>query len=331
MRYMRAGEGRSRSRRLLGALALSICLSVGCLGPLAGPAGADDSEPGEITYGLISSSDAFGPSGDVMVVKPAPDATPRAVGGPKWSFRAAPSWSPSGRRIAFISRGTTPSFAPTDLWVIDRDGTDPRQLTATPDQWEAFPDWSPNGAAIAYAVGPPVVWAPPEREPSEIWVWHMDGSDPTRISPPGAHDHYPAWSPDGQRLAFSRDGDIYVTTVATGATRRLTFNGNDNIQPAWSRDGRTIAYSGRVMPYVDFATFRSVEIFTVDARGGTPRRLTFNDELDRAPSWSPDGTSLAFERDVFMGSWWDPAIWMMRRDGTHQARITWSGGDPDWR
>jgi dipeptidyl aminopeptidase/acylaminoacyl peptidase len=96
---------------------------------------------------------------------------------------STPEWSPDGTRLAW-SR-TTESLV-SDIWVMNADGTDRRNLTHADGSFD--PTWSPDGTRIAY-----------ERN-FTIWVIDADGTDDHQISPAGAFDHDPAWSPDGQGL-----------------------------------------------------------------------------------------------------------------------------------
>ena len=61
-----------------------------------------------------------------------------------------------------------------------------------------------------------------------------------------AIEQYPAWSPEGDRLAFSRDEsgirNIFIKNVETGEENRLTEGTFDDIQPSWSPDGKTIVF-----------------------------------------------------------------------------------------
>lgn len=91
-----------------------------------------------------------------------------------------------------------------------------------------------------------------------------------------------AWSPDGLRLAFVRDGDVWTIDAAGGTGRRLTSDGAAS-SPVWSPDGTTLAW-------VDDGL-----LALGPADGSAPPR-TLAEGVSAAPAWSPDGTRLAFER-----------------------------------
>jgi TolB protein len=95
-------------------------------------------------------------------------------------------------------------------------------------------------------------------------------------------DVTPAWSPDGQRIAFvtGRDGDleIYIMDANGENPRNLTNHPAKDIAPAWSPDGKTIA----------FVTDRdgNNEVYLMDADGKNLRNLTNHPSNDRDPDWS---------------------------------------------
>ena len=132
-------------------------------------------------------------------------------------------------------------------------------------------------------------------------------------------------------LAFvsTRDGDyaIYAMNADGGHERRLTPRDVSNptspqelffqIEPAWSPDGSEIAFASR--------RNGSYDIFVMEADGTGTRELTSGKENDNHPTWSPNGGSLAFERDG--------DIYVMDADGSGQRRISDIGAeeiDPAW-
>jgi Tol biopolymer transport system component len=84
----------------------------------------------------------------------------------------------------------------------------------------------------------------------DIYVMNPDGTGERRLTDQPGHDSFPAWSPDGQRIAFASrravDGkvntDIYVMDAYGSAVKRLTHTSAYDWDPAWSPDGGQLAY-----------------------------------------------------------------------------------------
>jgi hypothetical protein len=128
----------------------------------------------------------------------------------------APAWSPSGERIAFVTKG--------NLWVADADGTHLGKLVADAGD----PAWSPNGRRLAFT------------RKGRVYTVRADGLDERALAA-GAH---PAWSPDGNRIAFDRDGQI-VSVRWYGGSARVVTDGED---PAYAPNGRlAIVQNGEIV------------------------------------------------------------------------------------
>ena len=89
------------------------------------------------------------------------------------------------------------------------------------------------------------------------------------------------WSPAGDRIAFTRLGDLYVMNADGSGQTRLTGRGGED--PSWSPDGTRISFTRN--------TGSSHQIFTVGADGTGERQLTR--QGGRHPAWSPVGSGIA--------------------------------------
>ena len=176
---------------------------------------------------------------------------------------------------------------------------------------------------------------------AELQIFSMtdDGDDVTRLSEDEDEDLHPSWSPDGEKIAFSRtiegQSEIFVMNADGSNPTRLTNNAADDREPSWSPDGEKIAFvstrDGR----------NNEEIYVMDADGSDQTRLTDDeDALDRDPNWSPDGEKIAFvsTRDTTVDVD-EPgdinAIYSMNADdGSDVTRLTDSNEarhrDPNW-
>ncbi|MDH5649056.1 MAG: Tol-Pal system beta propeller repeat protein TolB [Gammaproteobacteria bacterium] len=127
----------------------------------------------------------------------------------------------------------------------------------------------------------------------------------------------PAWSPDGQKLAYvsfeRKRSMVYVQNVADGKRQMLAEFEGINSAPAWSPDGRRMALT--------LSKDGNAEIYIMELATRALRRLTRNSAIDTEPAWSPDGRQLVFTSDR-VGQ---PQIYRMNADGSGVERLTFEG------
>jgi TolB protein len=178
----------------------------------------------------------------------------------------------------------TPVTTPSDIFVTNPDGTGQVNLTKTAQRPDYDPAVAPYGKRVAF-VGCPTYGC-------GIYTIGADGTNPKRI----ADGASPSWSPDGKKIAFARDGDIW-TMGAGGATQKnLTRSqGVSEWYPAWSPGGGKIAFA------------RDGDIWTMGVDGTGKKNLSGPFREDGfssgagSPSWSPDGKKIAFHAFVTVG------------------------------
>ncbi len=216
-----------------------------------------------------------------------------------------PVWSPDGHRIALV-RGRGNKSA--DIYVMNADASGLRRLTRSGAS--LYPIWSPNGRRIAFMQVPLVRKHPPVWR-LEVWVMNADGSGQRRL----ARGVPSAWSPDGQRLAFTTDpgrsSEIYVMNADGSRQRRLAQNTVNETGATWSPDGQKILFvrarrgtRGKVS-----------DIYVMSADGSGQRKLA---ERGHDARWSPDGEKISFvsNRDGNL------EVYVMNADGSGQLNVS---------
>ena len=204
-----------------------------------------------------------------------------------------PEYSADGSKIAFQSTG---------IWTMNADGTGRLKLTT----YGGVPAWSPDGTKIAFTN-------------NGVLVMNADGGNVTQLT---THGLFPSWSPDGTRIAFSSslnssDSEVWIMDANGQNQQKVLSRAGADIDVAWSH-GPKIAFGGSV------AGKNSYEIFVVNPDGTGLNRLTVSAKQDFEPTWSPDGSMLAF------ASFRSPAgIYTMNADGSNQTFLT-AGRQPSW-
>jgi Tol biopolymer transport system component len=288
---------------------------------------------------VSSASAAWSPDGRKIAFqgpRPAPDAShPRPTSG-LWVINADgsgkrrlapkgedPAWSPDGRTIAFATF--------SGIYVVNADGTGQRGLAGTTVAGSrtgghmSSPAWSPDGRKLLFLSDAGTLC----DFCFHLYVVNADGSGERRL----VHQHKtgllvgdfsPAWSPDGQRIAFVRRrfhptgldvGVVWVMRADGRRQRKLTrerfAEGRSlHARVAWSPDGQKLAFTSD--------RDGNADVYTINSDGSGLRRLTNNPEYDGDAVWSPDGRQLVFVSNRGGGY----GVYIVNADGSGQRRLT---------
>jgi dipeptidyl aminopeptidase/acylaminoacyl peptidase len=224
--------------------------------------------------------------------------------------------SPDGTRIAF----TSTRDGDQEIYVMYQDGSGVKRLTFSPGE-DRPGTWSPDGTQIAFHSGRFPAAPGPGHSSLEIMKMNADGSNQTRLTTNDFQDSFAHWSPLGNKIAFTTNRDagdfeIYTMNTDGSAQTRITNSPNEDAHAHWSPDGTQLTFHSR-RDFVNPNGFQ-IEIYRMNADGSNPVRLTGVDqEFDVFPTWSPDGTKIAWSRmfpeDVFV---------MNASDGSAKTNIT---------
>ena len=256
-------------------------------------------------------------SGTQIVVVGADGSARRVISDAKGN--QAPTWSPGGGDILFAG-GDFPNIA---IQTMRTDGSGRRIVAPNAGGFDYDPVWSPDGKRIAFVTGI-------RGQGPRIHLMNVDGSERRRLTTLSLAEERPAWSPDGTQIAFQaageqngvRDANIYVTTVSTGETRRITNHRRPFLDetPSWFPDGQRLAIQS------DRDGTWSTYVIGLD--GAVKTRLTRPANYYN-PKWSPDGSTLAFESTRDGNS----AIYTVRADGAGLFKVTdgtSTSAQPNW-
>ena len=220
-----------------------------------------------------------------------------------------PVWSPDGHYIAFcrIKKGDTGIYMVPALGGAERKIRDTHWEERDFDQvfwYFGRLAWSPDGKLLAFSD------RTSSDEPTSIYLLSLDSLSARRLTSsdlPG--DYNPAFSPDGQMLAFNRGSQgvtsIYTMPVAGGEERRLITGSQFGWGLAWTSDGRDIVF-GRAGWLA-----KSGWLWKISAHGGEPQRLQFGQEGTEP---SIRGSRLVYARQVS-----NLNIWRKQLDPKHSS------------
>jgi imidazolonepropionase-like amidohydrolase/Tol biopolymer transport system component len=251
---------------------------------------------------------AFDLLGDLYVIPFAGGEAKAISTGVAWDMQ--PRFSPNGKWIAF----TSDRSGGDNIWIMNRDGSDPKQVSKETFRLLTQPAWAPDSESI---VARKHFTSERSLGAGEMWLYHRSGGDGLQMTKKRTDQKdtgEPVFSPDGKYLYFSDDvtagaifeynkdpnGQIYVIQRLdreSGETERYVTGPGGSIRPTPSPDGKSLAFIRRVR-------YRST-LFVRDLESG--RETPLYDGLDRdmqetwaihgvypSMAWTPDSKSIVF-------------------------------------
>lgn len=253
-----------------------------------------------------------------IYVQPVDERTPRLISTGRGRTTCA-FFSRDGKQILFASAHTHPDLAQEekqaraleaeggrrryqwdfdpymDIYVVDLDGTNMRQLTDTPG-YDAEGSYSFDGQQIVFT-------STRDGDP-DLYIMNADGSDVRQLTDVDGYDGGPFFSPDDQWIIFRSDRDqehmlqLYAISVDGRRTVQLTNDLNTvNWAPYFHPGGKYIIWA--MADYSRGPQGANFDLYTMeidydaqDFRGGQTTRITFDPKADVLPVFSPDGKKL---------------------------------------
>lgn len=242
---------------------------------------------------------------------------------------AAPAgWEPQAVvRGGFEQQGSTVTLRvdvrdhPDGRLILDRTWRGPAS------EWRALVHAMADEIVLQFTgeagvAGTRIAFIAPKGSEKELWVMDADGWNPRPLTADRSIAQSPSWSPEGSLIVFTsyRSGHgprLYVTPSGGGKVYPVSGRPGLNTSGAYSPDGREIACT--------LSQDGNAEIYVLDARGASPRRLTNHRAIDTSPTWSPTGREIAFtsNRGGAMN------VHVMDREGGNVRRLTFDLGSTD--
>jgi imidazolonepropionase-like amidohydrolase/Tol biopolymer transport system component len=283
---------------------------------VANPPGPSHDASLDVTEGTWLSVDVspdgkdvvFDLLGDVYTIPIGGGEAKSLTSGVAWDMQ--PRYSPNGKWIAF----TSDRSGGDNIWIMNRDGSSPKQVTKETFRLLNQPAWSPDSE---FLVARKHFTSERSLGAGEMWLYHRSGGDGLQLTKKRTDQKdtgEPVFSPDGRYLYFSDDvtpgqifeyskdvnGQIYVIQRLDrekGETERFVFGPGGSIRPTPSPDGKSLAFVRRVR-------YKST-LYVLDLESG--RETPLYDGLDRdmqetwavhgvypSMAWTPDNKSLVF-------------------------------------
>jgi dipeptidyl aminopeptidase/acylaminoacyl peptidase len=231
------------------------------------------------------------------------------------SSASSPRWSPDGGRLSFLSAR---DGGKTQVWALDLIyGGEAAQITDIKEGVSGY-EWAPDGQRLVLVIKDPA----PEKNPAAKTKSGADIAEPWVIDRLQFKRDYIGY------LDRRRD-HLFTYDLATGETVQITSGDYDDSQPAWSPDGQKIAFVSNRTPDADGNFDTNIWLVDADNpdKDTGPTQVTNNPGPDGSPAWSRDGVLIAYitETDPDHAPYDIPKVAVIEPGG--QAQILTEGLD----
>lgn len=301
-----------------------------CVAVLTAGCSSGETSGAQSSTGGSTPTEPVGPSSTVPTTVAAATTTelvpiPLAPGDPWIAYLAPVEDGKGGVGIRLVRPDGS-----DDHWAIP-------QVPISKGGQQAHPDWSPDGSLLAFAVDDATDDSkPPELLTRDLWISQPDGTEAERVLDcvlPCVEVDYPAWSPDGSKIAFKEfvendgvpDFSIRLMDVQTRVvTTLVTAAGTDRLrEPRWSPDGQRIALE--LSHWTAAGELAETAIAVVDLRDPvpTPRVITDWSLWATYPDWHPTEDLIVFSTRPWAQLENGPSnLFTVRPDGSDITQLT---------
>ncbi len=216
-----------------------------------------------------------------------------------------PRWSPDGKKIAYLSDRKNREKS-SQIFVMPSKGGKSRQLTSIDGQIGCL-SWSPDGKNILCRI----------RKLDKDQIKRQEDNNVKKLGVVSRHYQRVSYKLDGEGYMPEDRWHVYRINLNSGKIKQLTNHKiYDDIDPTWSPDGKYIAFLSNHSPDPDFDR-DAVDLFIMSSKGGEPVLVDTDYGEKKLPSFSPDGSMIAYLGTPGSKKWYkNQGLWIVPTDGS---------------